>query len=109
MRDWGVGSELLSFRARARNLGSWGGQVPLRQSEPDAGAALLGALDPDAAAVRLDDPLRDRQPQPGAAGGPRPRFLAAVEALEDPRQIGGGDPLARVGDLDQNPVLSFKF
>src|SRR5689334_12370959 len=51
---------------------------------------------PDLATVGLYDPAGDRQPQPRAAGGARARFLAAVEMLEDVRQVLGRDPLAGV-------------
>src|SRR4051794_1058486 len=52
-----------------------------RQGEPER-APLAGlALRPDAAAVLLDDPVANRQPDPGA--GVRPLAVQAVERLED--------------------------
>ena len=35
----------------------------------------------------------DRQPQPGAAGGPRPRLVDAEESFENPLLIGERDAL----------------
>ena len=46
-----------------------------------------GALARDAAAVGVDDPLRDRESQPGASGPAIADLVGTVEALEDPRQI----------------------
>ena len=58
---------------------------------------LLGV---DRAAVQLDDPARDREPEAGAAVGRRSGPGRAVEALEDPLGLVGGDARALVGDLD---------
>ena len=45
--------------------------------------------------------LHDRQPEPGAAA--RARLIAAVEALEQTRQVGGVDALAVVRDRERRP------
>ena len=50
----------------------------------------LGALGPQPAAVRLGEAARDREPEPGAAVCARCR--AALERLEDPLELGGGEP-----------------
>src|SRR5260221_10761208 len=60
---------------------------------------------PDAPTVCFDEAARNRQSQPGPtrdaasrARDPRARRLGAIGALEDVRQIIGGDALARVDD-----------
>ena len=47
--------------------------------------------------------LDDRQPQARAAGGPRTRFVDAVEALENPllRLLGDSNALVDDGDAHQ--------
>ena len=59
-------------------------------------------LDPDLAAVGLDEPAHDRQPEAGAAvaGGLGPR---AVERLEDPLALGLRDARAAVDEAQQDP------
>ena len=58
----------------------------LRQRQPDRHRrALAGrALDLDRAVVRLHDRAGDRQPQPRAAGRPRPRGVASDEPIHHP-------------------------
>ena len=51
----------------------------------------LRALERDAAAVGVDDPLGDGQPEAAAGGRPLGRLAAAVEAVEDEGQVGLGD------------------
>ena len=62
----------------------------------DLEAAARLARSFDFAAGRGDDVLHDRQPEPRAAA--RARLVAAVEALEQARQVGGVDALAVVRD-----------
>src|SRR5205814_7110760 len=60
----------------------------------------------DFALVEGDDVLDDREAEPGAAARARARFVDAVEALEDPRPVGLGDPGPGVLDLAPHvPVL----
>ena len=73
------------------------------QRERETGAAVGGILGPDAAVVCLHDAFGDGQAQARAAGGAAARLLAAVEALEDVREVGRRDSLARVAHL--NPDL----
>src|SRR5215471_621253 len=61
-----------------------------RQCE-DETAALPGlALDPDAAAVELDQPFREREPEPGAVALLEADFRL-LELLEDPLVVLGRD------------------
>jgi hypothetical protein len=54
----------------------------------------------DGATVRLDDGLRDREPE--ARSALCPRGVCPVEALEDVRQVLGRDARARVGDFEDD-------
>ena len=57
---------------------------------------------PNAAAVRLDEVLHDRQAEPGPALGARAAGVHAIEALEDPRQVFRRDADAGVAHADRN-------
>src|SRR5712692_6161482 len=73
-----------------------------RQGEGEGAALAFLALGPDAAAVGLDDALRDGETKPGArdlAGG---LALHAVELVEDMGQVSGRDADARVGQADDH-------
>src|SRR5581483_6386179 len=72
----------------------------------DASAAARAVLGPDAAAVRLDEPARDRQTEPGAAAAPR--GIAAPEAVEHPFFGFGREAVARVLDADADGVLRLR-
>ena len=50
--------------------------------------------------LALDHVLHEREPQAGAAAFAAARAVDAVEALEEARQVLGGDSRAGVGDLD---------
>jgi len=52
--------------------------------------------------VRHDDLASDRQPKPSPTAAARPRAIGAVEAVEDVRQIFGGDALAGVADPEDD-------
>ena len=56
-----------------------------------------GALHPDAAAMRVDDMPRDRQPEARAARFARPGGVYPVESLENSLQVGLRNADARVG------------
>src|SRR4051794_14542838 len=77
-----------------RGLRSAGRHVRDADGEP---AAATDVRDRDLAAVGLDEPARDRQPQAaaGAAGASR---LAAEGDIEHARQVALRDPAARVAD-----------
>ena len=67
-----------------------------RQREDEA-AALSGlALDPDPAAVQLDEALGEREPEPGAFSLLH-ADVGLLELLEDPLLVVGRDPRAGVG------------
>src|ERR1035441_6907933 len=53
----------------------------------------------NAAAVGIDDGLADRQAEPVAALGAGPGLVGAVEALEDVREVFGGNALAGIDHL----------
>jgi hypothetical protein len=52
------------------------------------GTAWRPRLEEDLAAVPLDDPVRDREPETASVPIEVPRGVATVEALEDVRWIG---------------------
>ena len=56
------------------------------------------AVDPDAAAVDLNEMLGDGETKAGAAGFARARGIDAIEALENPRLVGLGNADTGVGD-----------
>src|SRR5439155_27065841 len=79
-------------------------RAPLRRKrEADPRAAARAVLGPDAAAVRLDEAARDRQPEAGTAAAARSGCVAAPEAVEHPPHGLGREALARV--LDREPHL----
>ena len=86
-----------------------GGAAPvtrgLRQRDDHVAALRLAALGADRAAVQLDDPARDRQPEarPAAVGAAAP--VAAVKALEHAVQLIRRDARAVVVDLDRHDVV----
>ena len=53
-----------------------------------------------------DDPLRERETQPGAGWFPRSRRVGPIEAVEDLRQLGRSDPDPGIAD-PQNDELAF--
>ena len=73
----------------------------VRQLHDHPAAARLARLGADRAAVGVDDPARDRQPEPGAAVARGARRVGAVEALEHPLGLGGRDAGPLVGDHDR--------
>src|SRR5262245_27639435 len=73
-----------------------------RQCEAEARPVARRALSPDPPIVRFDQLPYDRQTQPGSAGGPRPRAVGTVEALEDIRQVLGRDASAIVANGDDD-------
>src|SRR5690606_24520067 len=72
------------------------GRCLSRQYKADAAAAGFAVFGPDAAAVGLDDPARDSQPQPRAASRPAAGLLAPIELLEYRRQVDLGETGAAV-------------
>src|SRR5262245_45306911 len=76
--------------------------LSLRQRNADCRSMARLTLGPNRAAVRHDDLARDRQAQPGTAAAARPRAIGAVEAIEDVRQVFGGDALAGVSHLQDD-------
>ena len=74
-------------------------RAAIGQGEREGRSDALGRLDPDRAAVLLDDVAGDGQAEPGPAGlAPDPRPVHLVEALEDPGLGGPRDADAVVGD-----------
>ncbi len=69
---------------------------PRRHADGEGGALAGGARDLDRAAVQRDQLLDEREPDPRALVAAAARALHAVEAIEDPRQLVGGDPDPRV-------------
>src|SRR5215217_4574688 len=94
-----------------RRLGLPGGRLAVRrlrlgvdgrQGDGEGGAMADLALDVDRAPVQVHVLERDGQPESGAAEGPGPVHVGAVEALEDVGQVLGRDALALVGDGDDH-------
>ena len=74
-----------------------------RKAEANASAgAWFG--EPDLAAVRLDDRAGNRQSESGAAARPGGVGAGAVKRLEHALALFRRDPVARVGDLNLDPV-----
>src|SRR5258708_33036666 len=65
--------------AREKTLRKSSGE---REGERHARASSQSILGPDAAALRLDEPAGDRQPEPGAAACSCSRRVGAPEAVE---------------------------
>src|SRR3990170_1299136 len=91
-----VGEQSRLVRVASR-LG-WAGR--LGEGEAEAGARASEVLGPDLAAVGFDDSLGDGQAEAGAASAAVARFLAAVEAVEDPRQVVVGNAVTAVEHVD---------
>jgi hypothetical protein len=70
------------------------------QRDRERGPGPHAALDHDPAAVHLHDGTDDRQAQAAAAASGLVGARAAVEAVEDVRQLGRVDADAGVDDLD---------
>ena len=81
------------------------GSVLGGQFDGGAQAAARPVGQRELAAMRLHDGLRDRQPQPGAAGIAAARILDPVEWLEHFGEFGFGNARAVVvnGDVDRFP------
>ena len=70
-----------------------------RQGEDERAAVSELAVDPDAAAVQLDEPLREREAEAGSLALRQPG-LGLLELLEDPLEVLGGDAGPGVRDRD---------
>src|SRR5882762_6364437 len=55
--------------------------------------------------MRFDDGLANRQPQPAATFGAGARFVRAIKALKNVREVFGRNALAGVGDDEQSGVV----
>src|SRR6185437_1990248 len=73
-----------------------------RQAHDHGGAVPFPAPERDAPAVLLHDLLHAGQPEPRAGNLPG-HIAAAPEAIEDVRQVGGGDADARVAHRQHRP------
>jgi hypothetical protein len=60
----------------------------------------VGLLGADLASVQVDDPLGDREPEPGAAVRGRAGLVGAVEALEHALGLRRRDARAAIEDLE---------
>src|SRR5579864_7108309 len=65
-----------------------------------AAQAGTGAVDPDAAAVQLDEPARERQPETAALLPAAMTRVQLLEGVEDALPVAGGDADAGVGHRD---------
>src|SRR5437870_878721 len=70
------------------------------QDDSKQGASSLFTFHFDATAVGFDGPSGDGQAEADTAGVPRAGVVHAVEALEDPLAMRGGNPRARVPHFD---------
>src|SRR5205085_11276903 len=71
---------------------------PGRQRDHERAAATVLRLEPDPAAVRVHDLLRDRESEPRAAAVAPTGGVHAAEALEDPAPHRVRDPGSGVAD-----------
>src|SRR6187551_3033274 len=85
-------------RAPRMTAGSRAASRGDRENEAEGRSALGVVLDPQLAAVRLDDAARDRQSHADAAR------LGAEERLEHALDVGGVDAGAAVGDAGLEPA-----
>ena len=72
-----------------------------RQRDLEGGALARVALDEDRAPVLLHDPVRDRQPEPGALAD----ALGGEERVVDAPDVLAADPVAGVAHLDHHGVV----
>src|SRR4051794_39734306 len=97
-----VASTAPARRCSTRTAAAW--RSPTRSGsrrarKPEADPRADGrVLEPDPAAVRLDDRAGDREAEAGAAVAPR--RVGAVEGVEDALAVLGGEAVPGVGDLD---------
>ena len=75
------------------------------KSSDELGATIDVARALDRAAVGVDDPLCQRQAEAGARWRAFAGALAAIEPLEDMRQIAGVDADAGVGDPQDDVIV----
>ena len=79
-----------------------------REREGKSRALARLRLDPDLAAVHLNDPLGDGQPQAGATFLLGDGIVGLLELLKQPRLTGSGDAGSRVTDRDMEcAIVSF--
>ena len=83
------------------------GSSPRGQRERERAPLAELAVDPDPAAVQLDEPLREREAEPGALALRGPG-VGLLELLEDPLVIFGGDPGAGVGHRDPHLAVDLR-
>src|SRR5579862_9131324 len=78
--------------------------LPVGQCEDEPAPLPELALDPDPAAVELDETLREREPETRAFALPDADFRL-LELLEDPPLVLAGDPGTGVGDRDEHLLV----
>src|SRR5438309_7489575 len=83
-----------------------GNQLDFRQQEEEGCAVSDGAFHPDGAAVIENNMFNDCQTETCAAAFTRPRFVDAIEALKDARQMFRRDTGAEVADKEFNAVFA---
>src|SRR5580692_4156080 len=94
-----AGSRRIGLRARGARLGHGRfARGAVRQKDGHGRAFASATLDPQVAAVRLDDPVDDRETEAGAARARR------EERIERPRSHLGVHALAGVDDVDREAV-----
>jgi hypothetical protein len=94
-----IGPSLLTGQ-RGMNPSRWSHCAVARKRETEPRAAFRARLGPDLAALGLDQPARDRQPEPGSGFAGGPRGVAAPEALEHSPLCRGREAVAVVLDRD---------
>jgi hypothetical protein len=90
----------LHLRCRRHHLA---GRDRQWECEPERAAAPDRAVGTDFSTHRLDDPFRDREPEPGAAEAPRDRTVCLAELPEEPGACLLRDADARVDDREPHP------
>ena len=100
--DLAIELVVLDVEDRLHATGSWATRTGIREEE---GRALpLLALHPDPTPVQLDQPLGDREAEPGPAELPADRDVRLPELLEDVAHLVGRDPDPGVRHREQQIV-----
>ena len=91
----------MSVNAARAHDSSGGGKL-----DGEFGTFAQPAMDLDRSAHLLDGVLDDGQAEAGAAQGARARLIDAIKALEDARQVFGGNADAGVADEDAHLAVA---
>ena len=99
-------SILLDFSQKSENFATLSGRRRrrVRQGKAKSRPIVQLAIDFDRAAESIQQMLDDGQAEAGAADGPVPGFVGAIETVEDTGQVFGGDADAGILDGEVDPL-----